>query len=125
MKPGVTLDGLYERHWTDGPYGDWYPLTSISHMLDCQFYGLWPPGHHLTNVLLHAAAVVLLFLVLLRMTGQRCGSPKRHKRAAVREGRASGPERNNTRKPSCLGGCVAFAGSSAACRIGRLGLRAA
>ena len=38
-------------------------------MLDCQLYGLNPAGHHLTNVLLHAASSVLLFLVLLRMTG--------------------------------------------------------
>ena len=51
------------------PFGDWYPLTSLSHMLDCQLYGLNPAGHYLTNVLLHAAASVLLFLVLLRMTG--------------------------------------------------------
>ena len=38
-------------------------------MLDCQLYGLKPGGHHLTNVLLHAATAVLLFLVLRRMTG--------------------------------------------------------
>ena len=49
--------------------GNWHPLTSISHMLDCELYGLKPWGHHLSNVLLHAAAVILLFLVLLRMTG--------------------------------------------------------
>jgi protein O-mannosyl-transferase len=38
-------------------------------MLDCQFYGLNPGGHHLTNVLLQATAAILLFLVLRRMTG--------------------------------------------------------
>ncbi len=38
-------------------------------MLDCQFYGLNAAGHHLTNVLLHTATVILLFLVLRRMTG--------------------------------------------------------
>ena len=54
---------------TDGPFGEWYPLTTLSHMLDCQLYGLNPAGHYLTNVLLHAASSVLLFLVLLRMTG--------------------------------------------------------
>ena len=37
-------------------------------MLDYQLYGLKPGRHHLTNVLLHAAATILLFLVLLRMT---------------------------------------------------------
>ena len=38
-------------------------------MLDCQFYGLNPAGHHLTNVLLHMATAILLFLLLRRMTG--------------------------------------------------------
>jgi tetratricopeptide (TPR) repeat protein len=47
----------------------WHPLTTLSHMADCQFYGLRPGGHHFTNVLLHSLGVVLLFLVLRRMTG--------------------------------------------------------
>ena len=38
-------------------------------MLDCQLYGLNPGGHHLTNVLLHMATAILLFLVLRQMTG--------------------------------------------------------
>jgi hypothetical protein len=50
--------------------GTWMPLTWISHMLDCQIYGLDAGGHHLTNVLLHAATAMLLFLVLRRMTGR-------------------------------------------------------
>ena len=49
---------------------NWHPLTWLSHMLDCQLYGLWAGGHHLTNVLLHAVTAVVLFLVLRRMTGQ-------------------------------------------------------
>ncbi|HWB58345.1 MAG TPA: tetratricopeptide repeat protein [Chthoniobacteraceae bacterium] len=49
----------------------WTPLSTISHMLDCQLYGLqYPGGHHLTNVALHIAAVIALFLVLWRATGQ-------------------------------------------------------
>ena len=55
--------------FTNGPLGEWYPLTMLSHMLDCQIYGLRPTGHHLTNVLLHAATAVGLFLALWRMTG--------------------------------------------------------
>jgi tetratricopeptide (TPR) repeat protein len=47
---------------------NWHPLTWLSHMLDCQIYGLKPAGHHLTNVLLHAANAVLLFLALTRLT---------------------------------------------------------
>jgi len=50
---------------------NWHPLTTISHMLDCQLYGLQPWGHHLTNVLLHTAAAIFLFLALWRLTGAR------------------------------------------------------
>jgi protein O-mannosyl-transferase len=46
----------------------WAPLPALSHMLDCQLYGLSPGGHHLINVLLHGATAVLLFLVLREMT---------------------------------------------------------
>src|SRR5579863_9720722 len=48
---------------------NWHPLTWLSHALDCTLYGLNPAGHHFTNVLLHALNVVLLFLLLLRVTG--------------------------------------------------------
>jgi tetratricopeptide (TPR) repeat protein len=48
---------------------NWHPLTWLSHMLDVQCYGLWPGGHHLTNIAIHAASVVLLFLALRQMTG--------------------------------------------------------
>jgi tetratricopeptide (TPR) repeat protein len=47
---------------------NWHPLTTISHMLDCQVYGLKAGGHHFTNVLLHTISVVLLFVVLKQMT---------------------------------------------------------
>ena len=54
--------------FTHAQVGHWDPLTTISHMLDCQFYGLDPWGHHLTNVLLHAVSAMLLFLLLREMT---------------------------------------------------------
>ncbi len=49
--------------------GNWHPLTSISHMLDCSLFGLDPGYHHLTNVLLHALNSVLLLHLLRHMTG--------------------------------------------------------
>ncbi len=49
--------------------GTWQPLTWFSLMLDHQVYGLRPFGFHLTNLLFHIGSVVLLFLVLVRMTG--------------------------------------------------------
>ena len=47
---------------------NWHPLTWISHMLDVQFYGLKPGGHHITNLVFHIINTLLLFLVLHRMT---------------------------------------------------------
>ena len=55
--------------FTHSQIGHWVPLTTLSHMLDCQVFGLWAGGHHLTNVLLQAGVAILLFLVLRQMTG--------------------------------------------------------
>jgi hypothetical protein len=64
---GLTLKGIVWA-FTHVHAFNWHPLTWFSHMLDCQFYGLNPGGHHLTNILLHTATAILLFLVLRRMT---------------------------------------------------------
>src|SRR5436190_4806400 len=71
---GLTLDGI---QWalTHVHASNWHPLTTISHMLDCQLYGLQPWGHHLTNVLLHTVAAIFLFLALRRLTGAHGPSP--------------------------------------------------
>ncbi len=65
---GLNLKGV-EWAFTHTVVANWHPLTMMSHMLDCQLYGLNAGGHHLTNVLLHTASVILLFLVLRQMTG--------------------------------------------------------
>ena len=49
----------------------WLPMLWISFMVDTELFGTGPFGYHLTNVLLHAVNVVLLFWVLYRMTGAR------------------------------------------------------
>jgi len=64
---GFTWEGL-RWSFNAGYSANWHPLTWMSHMLDCQLYGLNPGGHHATNVLLHALNSMLLFLVLHRMT---------------------------------------------------------
>jgi tetratricopeptide (TPR) repeat protein len=65
---GLTLQGIIWA-FTHVHCSNWHPLTWVSHMLDCQFYGLSPGGHHLTNILLHTATAILLFLILRQMTG--------------------------------------------------------
>jgi tetratricopeptide (TPR) repeat protein len=46
---------------------NWHPLTWISHMVDIQFYGLNPAGHHFTSLMLHIANAILVYLVIRRM----------------------------------------------------------
>ena len=55
--------------FTKSHASNWHPLTWLSHMLDCQLFGMDPGGHHLTNLFLHVANTLLLFAVLKRMTG--------------------------------------------------------
>lgn len=68
VQAGLTGKGLVWA-FTSARASNWHPLTWLSHMLDCELYGLNPGGHHLTNLLLHLSNTLLLFLVLGRMTG--------------------------------------------------------
>ena len=64
---GLTIRGILWA-FTHAHAANWHPLTTLSHMLDVQLYGLQPWGHHLTNVLFHATATVLLFLALRELS---------------------------------------------------------
>jgi tetratricopeptide (TPR) repeat protein len=68
ISQGLTLHGITWA-FSHSHAHNWHPLTTLTHMLDCQLYGLKASGHHFTNVVLHTLAVVLLFLVLGKMTG--------------------------------------------------------
>ena len=64
---GLSIEGI-RWAFTHPVAANWHPLTMLSHMLDCQLYGLSPAGHHLTNVVLHAMSVLLLFFAFWQMT---------------------------------------------------------
>ena len=49
---------------------NWHPLTWISHMIDCELYGLDAGGHHVTSAILHLINSLLLFALLAKMTGR-------------------------------------------------------
>jgi protein O-mannosyl-transferase len=68
VRQGLSAQGLM---WSlvDAHESNWHPVTWVSHMLDCQCFGLRPGAHHLVSVGLHCANTVLLFLVLRAMTG--------------------------------------------------------
>jgi tetratricopeptide (TPR) repeat protein len=68
IQHGLTWDTV-KWSFTTFREGNWHPLTWLSHALDYQLFHLNPAGHHYTNLLLHTANAVLLFLLLLRATG--------------------------------------------------------
>jgi tetratricopeptide (TPR) repeat protein len=74
----VTKNSYVQAGWTwkgvswafkSRLHGHWHPVTWLSHMTDCQLFGLNPAGHHLTSLFLHIANALLLFLILRRTTG--------------------------------------------------------
>jgi tetratricopeptide (TPR) repeat protein len=75
VQQGLTWQGVA---WAFGQlHGEatyWHPLTWLSHMLDCQLFGLRPAGHHLGNLFFHTVNTLLLFVLLERMTGRRGAS---------------------------------------------------
>ena len=75
VQNGLTWAGF---KWAFGWHAsNWHPLTWLSHMADCQLAGRSPGVPHCENILLHAANAVLLFALLLRLTGLRGGTPAR------------------------------------------------
>src|SRR5436190_1557072 len=49
---------------------NWHPITTISHMLDCQVFGVKPGPHHVISVVIHGCAAVALFFALDSLTGK-------------------------------------------------------
>ncbi|MEM9291937.1 MAG: tetratricopeptide repeat protein [Acidobacteriota bacterium] len=69
VRGGLTVEGV---QWalTTGHASNWHPLTWLSLMLDVELFGVDPGAMHGTNLLLHAVATVLLFVLLLRLLGR-------------------------------------------------------
>jgi tetratricopeptide (TPR) repeat protein len=67
VKDGLTWNG-FTWAFTTRLMGIWHPVTWLSHMVDCQLFGVAPAGHHLMNLFFHIANTLLLFLLLLSCT---------------------------------------------------------
>jgi tetratricopeptide (TPR) repeat protein len=50
-------------------FANWHPITWLSYMLDAQMFGVTAWAYHLTNLVIHTAAAVVLYAALRRMTG--------------------------------------------------------
>lgn len=68
VQGGLSWEGVRWAFCNTEQAAYWAPLVWLSHMLACQFFGLNAWGHHLINVLLHAANTALVFLVFQRLT---------------------------------------------------------
>ena len=68
VQTGITVKGL-SWAFTTFHASNWHPLTWLSHMADCELYGLNPMGHHWTSLQIHIANTLLLFFILQYMTG--------------------------------------------------------
>jgi protein O-mannosyl-transferase len=68
VQKGLTVEGI-RWAFTTFHAANWHPLTWLSHMLDCELYGLNSMGHHWTNLIFHMVNSILLFIVLELMTG--------------------------------------------------------
>jgi len=68
VRTGLSMDNVTWA-FTDLGTFYWHPLTWLSHMTDCQLFGLNPGAHHLVNLALHIANALLLFVLLKQATG--------------------------------------------------------
>lgn len=68
VQQGLSWHNIVWAFGTENPAANWHPLTWISHMLDVQWFGANPAGHHFTNILFFALDVLLLFLFLHQVT---------------------------------------------------------
>ena len=69
VRAGLTWRGILWA-FTHVHSQNWHPLTTISHMLDCQLFGVNPGAHHLVNVFFHSIAAALLFIFLAQVTSR-------------------------------------------------------
>ncbi|TMQ72234.1 MAG: hypothetical protein E6K80_03290 [Candidatus Eisenbacteria bacterium] len=70
---GLTWEGIGWA-FTHAYAANWHPLTWVSHMLDCQLFGVGDRSagaHHLVSAGIHAVNAVLLYQLLGSTTGAR------------------------------------------------------
>ena len=74
IKYGITLRSFVRAFKPHYLMFTWHPLTTLTNMLNCEFFGLNPFGHHLISIMFHIANVLLVFLILNRITGSTWAS---------------------------------------------------
>ena len=69
VQKGLSEEGFIWA-FTTSRGGSWHPITWISHMMDCELFGLNPAGHHYINITFHIVNTLFLFFIFFRMTGE-------------------------------------------------------
>jgi hypothetical protein len=69
VRSGLTGEGFV---WalTSSHSGYLHPVTWLSHMLDCELFGLGASKHHAVNLAIHSASAALLYVLLMLLTGR-------------------------------------------------------
>lgn len=73
VSAGVSLNGIVWA-FTTFHSANWHPLTWLSHMIDCQLFGLNAGAHLFVSALIHVTNSLLLFVILRQVTGAKWGS---------------------------------------------------
>ncbi|MFB3851372.1 MAG: tetratricopeptide repeat protein [Acidobacteriota bacterium] len=73
VQKGITLDNI-KWAFTTIYFGFYYPMTWLSHMLDCELFGLNSKMHHLTNIIWHILNTFLVFVFFENSTKEKIKS---------------------------------------------------
>ncbi|MGD0383572.1 MAG: tetratricopeptide repeat protein [Thermoguttaceae bacterium] len=62
-----TSDGLY-RFWCTSEAPDYWPVTNTTFWIEWRIWGMHPTGYHITNLILHIVASLLIWLILRKLS---------------------------------------------------------
>src|SRR6266404_9349209 len=71
--PILALEAFRHYLFLDSFSGHYRPVQNLSYMLDYFFWNTDPAGFHLSNILLHVAAGLLLYRLLTHLFGKQAG----------------------------------------------------
>ncbi len=71
--PLLALEAFRHYLFLDSFSGHYRPVQNLSYMLDYFFWNTDPAGFHLSNILLHVAAGLLLYRLLTHLFGKQAG----------------------------------------------------
>src|SRR4051812_23332559 len=68
VQMGLSAEGV-RWAFTTSVAGNYHPLTWLSHMLDCQLFGLRASGHHAVSLVIHCTNSILVLVAMQRLSG--------------------------------------------------------